>query len=235
VASGAGPTAVLNRSYALFAREVGFEIDPCRSGMGQDKGKAERSVRTFRDQFGDLFRQEWPDYETLQAALDERAAALLVRLRCPVTGTSVATALEAERRVLQPLRWVGEPFDVIVSRRVSRDCLVSFEGRRYSVPFRWLGREVEVLGTHSQVVIRAAGSEIARHPRRTAALLVIDQNHYEGPSSEGVVAPTPLGHRARLQLAGLSSSSRTALGQLPEATAVRRPLEAYVQLVEALA
>lgn len=25
---------------------------------------------------------------------------------------------------------MGEPFDVVVARRVSRDCLVSFEGRR---------------------------------------------------------------------------------------------------------
>jgi transposase len=157
VASGAGGTAVLNRSYELFAREIGFEVDPCRSGMGQDKGKAERIVRTFRDHFGDLFSQEWPDYESLQAALDERAALLLIRLRCPVTGTSVEEALHAERQHLQPLRRIGEPFDVIVTRRVSRDCLVSFEGRRYSVPFAWLGRDVEVLGTNSQVRVGRAG------------------------------------------------------------------------------
>lgn len=59
VASGAGPTAVLNECYWVFARECGFEIDPCRPATGSDKGKAERSVRTFRQNFGDLFRREW--------------------------------------------------------------------------------------------------------------------------------------------------------------------------------
>lgn len=44
VARGGGPTAVLNRSYEVFARELGFGIDPCRVRRGQDKGKAERSV-----------------------------------------------------------------------------------------------------------------------------------------------------------------------------------------------
>lgn len=235
VAAGAGGTAVLNRSYELFAREIGFEVDPCRSRMGQDKGKAERSVRTFRDHFGDLFSQEWADLEPLQAALDERAATLLVRLRCPVTGTSVEEALRAERQHLQPLRRIGEPFDVIVTRRVSRDCLVSFEGRRYSVPFVWLGRDVEVLGTNSQVVIRAAGQEVARHPRRTSALLVLDPDHYEGQSTSRVLAPTPLGRRARLQLAALSAASRGTIEELPGASEVARSISAYAQLVEALA
>ena len=34
VARGAGPTAVLNDSYRVFARECGFEVDPCRPATG---------------------------------------------------------------------------------------------------------------------------------------------------------------------------------------------------------
>ena len=160
VARGAGPTAVLNQSYRVFARECGFEVDPCRPGTGSDKGKAERSVRTFRDCFGDLFGRAWDDLDPLQGALDERSHALMRRLKCPVTGTSVEEAFEAERQVLQPLPSIGEPFDVVVSRPVSRDALVSFEGHRYGVPFAWVGREVEVWGVLRHVVIRGAGEEI---------------------------------------------------------------------------
>jgi len=225
---------VLNVSYRVFARECGFEIDPCRPATGSDKGKAERSVRTFKDDFGDLFRREWDDLASLQAALDERAVALMRRLTCPITGTSVEEALEAERLVLQPLPRMGEPFDVVVSRRVSRDGLVSFEGRRYSVPFPWVAREVEILGLLHQVVIRGAGEEIARHPRHTRARLVLDPAHFEGESTDRVIRPTPLGSRARLQLLGLSGPSHRGLWQLPEPERVARPLDAYVQLVEAL-
>lgn len=231
VARGAGPTAVVNASYRVFARECGFDVDPCRPAKGSDKGKAERSVRTFREAFGDLFRRGWDDLETLQRA---RAARLAERLKCPVTGTSVAEAHHSERLVLQPLPDLSEPFDVVVSRRVSRDCLVGFEGRRYSVPFAWIEREVEVMGTLAEVVIRGTGREIARHPRHTAARLLLDPDHFEGESTERVLRPTPLGQRARLQLAGLSASSFERVIHLPDAARIARPIDAYAQLVEAI-
>ncbi len=234
VARGAGPTAVVNASYRVFARECGFDVDPCRPAKGSDKGKAERSVRTFRAAFGDLFRRGWDDLETLQRALDARAIRLAERLTCPVTGTSVAEAHRSERLALQPLPQLAEPFDVVVSRRVSRDCLVAFEGRRYSVPFAWIEREVEVMGTLSQVVVRGAGREIARHPRHTVAHLLLDPDHFEGESTDRVLRPTPLGQRARLQLAGLSAPSFERVIQLPEAARIARPIDAYAQLVAAV-
>ena len=116
---------------------------------------------------------------------------------------------------------VHEPFDCVVARRVSRDCLVSFEGRRYSVPFAWVGRQVEIRGTAGEVVIYADAQVIARHPRGTARRLVLEPQHYDGTSTPSVRAPTPLGQRARLQLAGL-----------PAPAAIARPLTAYVHLVQ---
>jgi hypothetical protein len=107
---------------------------------------------------------------------------------------------------------------------VSRDALVSFEGRRYSVPFAWVGRTVEILGTARHVVVSGDGAVLARHPRHTARRLVLDAAHYEGPSTATVLAPPPLGRRGRLQL--------TAVAGLPSPAAVSRPLTAYVALVE---
>lgn len=231
MASGAGSHGVVNRSYEIFARTCGFEIDPCRPRMGSDKGKAERSVRTFRGAFGEVFRRGAGSMEELQHRLDGEAEALLDRLDCPVTGTSVREAWRAERRLLQPLASMVEPFDVLVNRKVQRDCLISFEGRRYSVPFEWVGRQVEIWGTLSHVVILAEGEEVARHARGTRQRLLIDPRHYEGASTDRVERPTPLGQRARLQMAGLSSTSRQALLDTPEQVA--RPLDAYVRLVEA--
>jgi hypothetical protein len=114
----------------------------------------------------------------------------------------VAEALAGERLLLQPLPDVHEPFDCVVARRVSRDGLVSFEGRRYSLPFRWLGRLVEVRGTAQHVVIYADGAEVARHPRHTARRLLIEPAHYEGPATE--VELTRLGRRCRIPARGRS-------------------------------
>lgn len=232
VIRGAGASAVLNPTYRVFARECGFQIDPCRPATGSDKGKAERSVRTFRSAFGDLFQESWSDLASLQRGLDERAQSLLDRLRCPVTGTPVREAWEAERACLQPMPLMSEPFDVVVARRVTRDCLVCFEGRRYSVPFTWVGRQVEILGTLTHVSIRGDGLELARYPRKTRELLLLQSEHFEGESTERVLRPTPLGVRARLQLAGLSAGDAVQL-VLPAPERVKRPLERYVALVEA--
>jgi len=207
VARGAGPTAVVNPAFQTFARSCGFHVDPCRAATGSDKGKVERGVRHERGAYADLFLRDWSSLEALQAALDERSRAVHARRRCPVTGTTIAEALHAEQRVLLPLPPAHEPFDCVVARRVSRDCLVSFEGRRYSVPFRWVGHTVELRGAAHHVVIVGDGAEIARHPRATRTLLLVDPAHFEGPSTATVRAPMPLGARARLQLAALPVGS----------------------------
>lgn len=226
VASGAGPTAVVTPAFATFARTCGFGVDPCRAACGSDKGKTERGVRTHRSVFADLLVASWADVPALQAALDARSALVQAQRRCPITGTSIAEALTAERARLQPVPDLQELFDCVVARRVSRDCLVSFESRRYSVPFAWVGRQVEVRGTAQEVVVWAEGQAIARHPRHTRRTLVLEPAHYDGESTAAVSAPTPLGRRARLQLA---ARPHTAL--LPSPETVARPLTQYLTLL----
>lgn len=230
VARGAGGRAIINPAFATFARSCGFAVDPCRARTGSDKGKVERGVRSNRGAFADLLLVNWSSVESFQSALDVRSAALHRARRCPATGTLVAEALAAERGVLQALPQVHEPFDCVVARRVSRDCLVSFEGRRYSVPFRWVGRVVEVRGVARHVVVLAEGREVARHERHTARRLLLASEHYEGESTSGVRAPTPLGARARRQLTA-ELPARLPAG-FPSPAQVVRPLDAYAAIVD---
>ena len=83
-------------------------------------------------------------------------------------------------------------------------------------------------------MIRGEGEEIARHVRGTAQRPLIDPRHYEGESTDRVERPTPLGQQPRLQMAGLSGASQRALLAAPAPDRITRPLDAYVQLVEAL-
>ena len=166
--------------------------------------------------------------------LDARSELLLDRLRCPVTGGTVREALEEERWVLQPLPSSAELFDVEVARQVSRDCLVSFEGHRYSVPFAWVGQLVDVRGTARDVVVRGGGEEIARHRRGTQALVLLEKSHYDGRSTDRVIRPTPLGERGRLQVAGLPADGARAAPALAPQEGLERPLSEYARLVELL-
>ena len=40
VISGGGPWAILNKGYTSYAKQVGFEINPCRVRQASDKGKS---------------------------------------------------------------------------------------------------------------------------------------------------------------------------------------------------
>lgn len=161
----------------------------------------------LRSAFAEVCRRGAGCLTEFQHLPDGRAQARLDRLKCPVTGPSVREAWEAERALLQPVPTMAEPFDLVVTRKVQRDCLVSFEERRYSVPF-WGRATPGRLGTQASVVIRAEGADVVRHARRTPQRLLIDPAHYDGPSIDRVQRPTPLGQLARLQMTGPSSGSK---------------------------
>ena len=113
-----------------------------------------------------------------------------------------------------------EPFDAVATRRVSVDCLVHFEGRQYSVPFAWVGQTVEVRGVHRRIQILAGQCVVAEHRRGTDARLVIDPRHYEGPATERVLPPTPLGKLSR------------RLQQLASTPVTQRSVDLYAELAE---
>lgn len=196
VSRGAGPWGELNEAYRRYALSVRFHIDPCLPRSPEAKGKVERRIRDHR-LHADPRRRAWGSLEELQTWTDERMAASAARRRCPATGTPVATAWEEERRFLAPLPPLPEPFDVVVQRRVGRDCMVSFEGRAYSVPFALIERRVEVRGCSGRVQILAGCEVVAEHARHTAARVVIEPSHFEGEATDEVLPPQPLGRMGR--------------------------------------
>lgn len=219
VSHGAGAWGIVNEAYRRYARVVRFHVDACPPREPWTKGKIERRVRDHRGRVSPRSRH-WESLEELQAWTDDQQARVARRRRCSRTGTSVLEAYEAERPQLAPLPILPEPFDVVITRTVSWDCLASFEGRRYSVPFRYAGRPVEVRGCAGRVQILADAAVVAVHPRHTAERLVLDPQHYEGPDTDHVRAPTPLGKMGR-RLTEIAAMA-------PEA----RPVDLYAALAE---
>lgn len=220
IAWGAGPWGVLNERYAAYARALRFHVDATRPRAPQEKGKVERRVRAQRVGF-DPYREAWRDLAALQARTDESVVASARRRLCPATGLSVWESFEAEQKLLTPLpEFLPEPFDRVAQRRVSREATLSFEGRTYSVPFRFADQVLEVRGCTATVQMWAEGAIVASHPRRTRWRLVIDPRHYEGASTERVEAPVPLGRMGRRM--------QEILAMTPE----RRPIDQYAAYAE---
>lgn len=225
VAWGAGPWARLQEGYASYARQLGFVVDPCRVRTASDKGKVERRGRDVRAFLGALKDVCFLRLEDLQTATDERVRARVHRLICPVTGRTILASWEAEQEALLALpETLPEPFDVQVNRTVTDDCLVSFEGRQYEVPFTSMRRTVQVRGCAGTVEIYGAdGQHLARYPRGTACRLLLDQRHAEGEGDDRVMRPTPLGRVGQA----------IVLERSWEVT--RRPIDDYLELVRRLA
>jgi transposase len=220
IAKGAGAWGVINETYRRFAVQLTFHVDACQPRHPRGKGKVERHVRDLRGTV-DPRREAFDSLEALQAVTDARLEERATRLRCPTTGTSIAEAWEQERRLLTPLpETLAEPFDVVVRRPVGVDCLVSFEGRQYSVPFRFARQEVEVRGLAGRVQILKGAAVIAEHARHTAQLIVRCEAHYEGEDTTSVRAPMPLGRMGR------------RLAEIAASNVQHRSLDLYARLAE---
>lgn len=219
IIEGAGAWGTVHPVYASYARAVGFHVDACPPREAWTKGKVEAKARLTRLRLnpeGQRFR----GLEDLQAWTDDRVERWSRRTTCPATGRSVRESWETEREFLAPVPLLPEPFDVVVTRRVSRDCLVAFEGRSYSVPFEHAGREVEVRGCAGRVQVLADGRVLREYERGTEARLVLDPTCYDGEPTDRVLPPPPLGRMgARLQ-------------QILEMPVATRPLDLYAALAE---
>jgi transposase len=219
VSSGAGPNATINSIYDSYSRELRFVVDPSRAYTPTDKGKVEAKVKLVR--YGiNPEAYSFASIEELQRWSDASVLRRFLTMKNPVTHTSVFDAWQSEVNTLQAIPpFLPEAFDCVVSRTVSDDCLVSFEGRQYSVPFAFIKRSVEVRGA-TEVLIYCDSLLIARHKRHTQKRLVIDPNHYEGTATTTVAAPTPLGRLTKEIL---------SLWDIP---VEHRPIDIYERLME---
>ena len=202
MASGSGVWGKVNVSYAAYARTMGFHIDPHEARQPQQKGKVERRVGAFKQLD---FARVFGSLADLQVYTDETLRRDSIVRKCPITGESVHQTWLAERELLRPLpATMPTAFDAIKQAAVHKDCTIRFEGRTYSVPYRFAGKSVEVRGCSGfiQIVDPASGDVLKQYPRKTRELLHIDQDCYEPDGLDELAAdftprPLPLGQMAR--------------------------------------
>ena len=219
IAAGAGAWGVIHKTYRAYAKAVKFHVDACSPGEAQAKGKAEAKVRLSR-LLMDCEQRDWQSIEDLQRWTDERVERWAKRSLCPATGKTVWESWQDELALLAPLPILPEPFDVVVTRPVYRDCTVRFEGRTYTVPFRYVDRRVEVRGCAGKVQILAEGRVVREYPRHTAERILLDPSCYEGEATERTRPPLPLGKMGQ------------RLQELWELPVQKRPVDLYAALAE---
>jgi transposase len=221
IGTGAGSWGEINAQYRRYAQSLGFHVDACQPRSPEQKGKVERRVRSLRA--WNVANRCFESLDHLQAWTDQKGELDARRRRCPPLGTTVAEAWDHERRLLRPLpETLPEPFDLVKTVVVARDCHIAFEGRRYPVPFAHVGLPVEARGGAGvvQIIDPITGVVLRSYPRRTAARVLIDPTCFEGEATDRVLPPTPLGAMAR------------KLDEIRQAGVELRSIELYAALAE---
>lgn len=165
---GSGRQRIENQRWVLFRSHYGFDAFYCHPWIegAHEKGGIEGDVGRFRrthlspmpvvDSLAEL------NQKVRRWDLDDENRRIGDRMR------TVAQDFAFERELLAPI--TAERFEpgLSLTPRVSRSSLVRVRMASYSVPARFIGRQVRVSLRASEVILFEGRTEIARHPRVVA-------------------------------------------------------------------
>jgi transposase len=156
----------LNRAYAELADHYGVLVDPARRGEPRDKARVERPMPYIRDSF--WRGREFASLAEMQTAAVAWCRDVAGRRVCrPLGGAAPAGVFAAvEAEALQPLP--GKPFVLATwsTARVGPDIHAKVGRTIYSVPWRFMGQQVDARETPTTVQIFHNRQLIATHGRK---------------------------------------------------------------------
>jgi len=170
-----------NDRFLEFCGHYAVQPVACRPYWPRTKGKVERPFFYLEEQF--LKGRTWDSFTTLAAELTKFVAD---DLDVRVHGTTQERPIDRfqrERALLTPLPTIPFLGTHEETRLVSWDCLVSFAGSRYSVPWAYAGQRVWVRPSQGvRLSVRSqAGAVIAAHDLSAVkGATISDPAHYAG-------------------------------------------------------
>lgn len=156
----AAGNVVWNERFLDFSVHFGFKPRVCPPYRARTKGKVERPIRYIRENFfpGRTFTS-LEDLNTQAEHWRDHKA----NVRIHATTLEKPVALWG-KELLKPLAGVPD-FDLAAyhQRRVSADCMVSYQSNFYSVPWQLVGRDVLLRITNDQLQVYWQGQKITQH------------------------------------------------------------------------
>lgn len=152
-----------NATFEAFAKHWGFEPRLCRPYRAQTKGKVESGVKYVKRNFvpGRVFR-DLDDFNAQLAAWLAEVADVRIH---GTTHQQPIVRFAEEAAALVPTAGQASFLQALVRDRVvADDWLVSIEANRYSVPWRLIGKTVQVVRAGGAWQIRYRGELVAEHP-----------------------------------------------------------------------
>ena len=168
----------LHPTFADFAGHYGFTPKLCTPYRPQTKGKIESGVKYIKRNF--LPGRRFLDLDHLNREL-ERWLVEVADTRSH--GTTGCRPIErfAEEKLLDLKSVPPYRLETALTRQVARDCMITFGGNRYSVPWRFAGQSVRVELWGDEVRILSGEEMIATHAKLCGTgSQSSDPAHYQG-------------------------------------------------------
>jgi hypothetical protein len=208
-----------NATFESFARHWGFEPRLCRPYRAQTKGKVESGVKYVKRNFlpGRVFR-DLADFNAQLAAWQAEIADIRIH---GTTHERPVDRFAREAAALVDTRGHPSYFQALRrSRVVAEDWLVAIDANRYSVPWRLIGKTVEVVRVGDCWQISHQGKVVAEHPVLAGRhQLCVDPAHGPGAVSRNA--------RSRYGISPMAPSPMARLHDIEV-----RDLAVYEQLLE---
>ena len=136
-----------NKTFKYFADDAGFKPIACRPYRPQTKGKVE-SLARLTNRLA-VYNGEFEDYDDLDEIVQDFMKEVNNEISQAINETPLSR-LNKELEYLKPL----PPMDSLVSYvscekeyKVSKESMVNYKGKKYSVPTKYIGLKVNITET----------------------------------------------------------------------------------------
>jgi hypothetical protein len=140
----------------------GVEVRLCRYYRAQTKGKVESGVKYVKRNA--LIGQSFASLDEVNEYLLKWCLEVADQRIHGTTHEKPAERFQREELVAVDLR-PAPPRELVATRRVPKDALVTVETNRYPVPFEWVGQGVTVRILYEEIVLHGPDQQIVRHPK----------------------------------------------------------------------
>jgi excisionase family DNA binding protein len=151
--------STFNQLFMDFLEFYGIWPRLCHPYRPQTKGKIENTIKFIRGNF-------W-NGRTFTSLADVNSQALQWCDKVNAMVHRTTGEIPKERLPLEKLNPIqGHPvyaMKLTDTRKVSRDCYVSYHGNRYSVPWKHAGRESSVTELNGKLSVTVGGTVVAEH------------------------------------------------------------------------
>lgn len=170
---------VTQRAYASFASHYCFWAQPCRVYTPTDKGKVESNVKYIKDNCfkGRDFKDIVDAKEFLSSWLNDIANR---RIHGTIRKIPAELFAEVEKQKLKELPVEDFLFSKSSRANVYPNCHIAYDGNYYSVPYIYIGCDVNVIEVNNLLKVYFKGEEIALHPlcKDLKGEHITDNTHY---------------------------------------------------------